>query len=555
MDSITRHSPFGLLAAAYLLDLVFYGLGADDATAALVPLPLMACVFLSAHRAAVGAVVGAVVVVGTSLAIRAVPFGFAEVDLTISELTAGGLLVTFAVWRCGRWVAAGCVALLVAAGASSVLIRFFDSLENAAYLGLAVLAASIVAGLLLRMADQERFAPATRTFFRAQWPLAAVLAVFLLVDSASKISMVHYPPIGGVFFLLLVLASVSTAVCAFFGPRASVRLVLAGAAITIVTSMIWSALATQYSSPRGLTVPLTLATAQMALVAYVVRYAERRSAAISVAALVGADLVTLMTGDFVTPLDPGSFLLVSAFLLLLAMATGQYFRSRDRERNQTIRVAVSGAQQAERMALARELHDVVAHHVTGIVVQAQAARLVAGRSPEAAVVALGKIEHSGGEALAAMRMLVGSLRGSTPAGSSTAARQATTDLVSDLRSLAGNFAGPAVHVELELPETLPPEAGRSVLRLVQESLTNVTKHAASASAVTVRINTTDDELHVRVADDADGTATRPIRESSGYGLIGMRERVELLGGTFTAGPGARSGWTVDARFPLRKDKS
>jgi signal transduction histidine kinase len=209
------------------------------------------------------------------------------------------------------------------------------------------------------------------------------------------------------------------------------------------------------------------------------------------------------------------------------------------------------------MALARELHDVVAHHVTGIVVQAQAALMVAENNPGVAVPALEKIERSGTEALKAMRTLVGSLRDGTAAwaaGDTGMAEQATTDLAGDLAGLAENFTGPPVELELDLPDQLPHEVGRSVLRLVQESLTNVGKHAPDASVVRVLVAVTlSDILHIRVADDGTQRPADPAGGSGGYGLVGMRERVELLGGRFDAGPSGYVGWSVEAWLPLGKE--
>ncbi|GAA4422518.1 hypothetical protein GCM10023148_24060 [Actinokineospora soli] len=322
--------------------------------------------------------------------------------------------------------------------------------------------------------------------------------------------------------------------------------VLVAAAVTAAVALLLDA------RLRGWEPPLTMIAAHMALIAYVVRYTGRTGATFGVVALVGADFIALVALSAATRSRPDrDLLLVAAFLLLLSVATGQYFGSRDRARNQSVRVAVTGAQQAERMALARELHDVVAHHVTGIVVQAQAAQLVA--DPAKTAQALAKIERSGVEALAAMRMLVGSMRGAQ-AGEAGAADAATADLDADLRGVVDGFTGPTVQMRLSLPDALPPEAGRTVLRIVQESLTNVAKHAADATEVRVSVELVDGELRVRVADDAAATRVRPAGGSGGYGLVGMRERVELLGGAFTAGPGDPAGWTVDARFPLRKDR-
>ncbi|WP_208758772.1 sensor histidine kinase [Microbispora triticiradicis] len=219
------------------------------------------------------------------------------------------------------------------------------------------------------------------------------------------------------------------------------------------------------------------------------------------------------------------------------------------------RAVAEAVRQAERLALARELHDVVAHHVTGIVVQAQAARLVARRSPEKAGDALGQIEAAGSDALAAMRRVVGLLRvaegeaGGPDAGPGVAEPGRLGDLV-------GRFEAGGRPVRLRLPreeETAmwPPEVASTVYRVVQESLTNIARHAPRAREVTVSVERDRDVVVVEVADDAPPGSQAGSRGGSrgGYGLLGMRERVEALGGTLRAGPRPGSGWSVLATLP------
>jgi signal transduction histidine kinase len=118
----------------------------------------------------------------------------------------------------------------------------------------------------------------------------------------------------------------------------------------------------------------------------------------------------------------------------------------------------------------------------------------------------------------------------------------------DVRELAAEYGLP-VRLSFELEDAVPQELARSVLRLVQESLTNTQKHAASVSSVDVALSSSDGVL--RLAVDDDGTASGvPVGGSGGYGLVGMRERVELLGGTFSAGRREPAGWTVRAELPL-----
>jgi signal transduction histidine kinase len=180
--------------------------------------------------------------------------------------------------------------------------------------------------------------------------------------------------------------------------------------------------------------------------------------------------------------------------------------------------------------------------------------MVSAKDPKIAVDALAKIETTGVEALKAMRFLVASMRGSQPSGKAGAATdQATYDLGADLASMIEHFSGPPVSLELDSPEVVPQEVGRSVLRLVQESLTNVGKHALGAKRVQVRVVGTGDEMHVRVSDDGVARRADPVGGSGGYGLVGMRERVELLGGRFSAGPATPVGWRVEAWLPLKEE--
>ncbi|WP_310741593.1 histidine kinase [Microbispora sp. H10670] len=213
------------------------------------------------------------------------------------------------------------------------------------------------------------------------------------------------------------------------------------------------------------------------------------------------------------------------------------------------RAVAEAVRQAERLALARELHDVVAHHVTGIVVQAQAARLVARRSPEKAGDALGQIEAAGSDALAAMRRVVGLLRVAGADGPDAGPGVAEPGRLGDL---VGRFEAGGRPVRLRLPreeETAawPPEVASTVYRVVQESLTNIARHAPRAREVTVSVERDRDVVVVEVADDAPPGSQGGSR--GGYGLLGMRERVEALGGTLRAGPRPGSGWSVLATLP------
>jgi signal transduction histidine kinase len=258
-----------------------------------------------------------------------------------------------------------------------------------------------------------------------------------------------------------------------------------------------------------------------------------------------AGAVVLVAGRFVLR---GEYALAFGFLGLLAwggaLAIGAWMRLLDIRRH----LALDHARRDERLELARELHDVVAHHVAGIVVQAQAARIAAAKRPETLDATLAGIESAGNDALGAMRRVVGLLR--EDGGADRAGPERLTDLV-------GRFArhGPAVRLCLAGGDQppWPPEVASTVYRIVQEALTNVILHAANAATVGVTVGEGPSGVFVEVTDDAPGRAALGRRwdaPGGGHGLTGMRERAEAIGGTLRAGPGLEGGWTVAATLPL-----
>ncbi len=209
------------------------------------------------------------------------------------------------------------------------------------------------------------------------------------------------------------------------------------------------------------------------------------------------------------------------------------------EREEKARLAVA----EERARIARELHDVVAHGVSVMVVQAQAAqRLIEAEQKDLRQV-LGSIETTGRQALVEMRRLLGVLR-RTDADLSLAPQPG----LGDLDELIGQVREAGLPVELHVegePEPLPPGVDLSAYRIVQEALTNTLKHAGPAHArVTVRYR--NDEVELEITDDGAGTGKGG---GSGQGLIGMRERVAIYGGVFESGR-QNDGYLVRARLPL-----
>ncbi|MET3430201.1 signal transduction histidine kinase [Actinoplanes tereljensis] len=209
-------------------------------------------------------------------------------------------------------------------------------------------------------------------------------------------------------------------------------------------------------------------------------------------------------------------------------------------------VATARVRQDERLELARELHDVVAHHIAGMLIQAQATHVLARRDPGRVGESLSGIEASAAEALRAMRRVVGVLRDDDDPPATSAGPEGLGDLVERF-----NRQGPPVVLHAGGADAAwPPEVSSTVYRIVRESLTNVARHAPHAGDVRVVVGEGPDGVTVEVADDA---AHGPAPESrGGYGLVGMRERVESLGGTLHAGPRAEAGWSVRATLPVSR---
>ncbi|MER6667105.1 sensor histidine kinase [Amycolatopsis japonica] len=255
----------------------------------------------------------------------------------------------------------------------------------------------------------------------------------------------------------------------------------------------------------------------------------------------GLAVVAVAAGIGMVPDHVGPTEIFGGFAILAAaVAGGAAFRyraeSRRRERDQ-----IRGQ---ERIGIARELHDIVAHHVSAIAVQAQAGRAMAGQRPEAALEVLATIEGEASRTLAEMRAMVRVLRDGAPAG------YAPQPGVADLVSLARTAPIPVVDVELpEDLDELPLQIDAAVYRLAQEALTNALRHARDASRVEIRVVDGGGTLRLRVTDDGQIDPARSVNH--GFGLLGMTERVQLLGGTLRAGPAPEGGWTVDAELPTK----
>ncbi|RVW04559.1 sensor histidine kinase [Rhodococcus spongiicola] len=213
------------------------------------------------------------------------------------------------------------------------------------------------------------------------------------------------------------------------------------------------------------------------------------------------------------------------------------------ERAQEAELAALG----ERTRIAREMHDIVAHSLTVVIAQADGGRYGAVQDPQAAIAALETISSTGRQALADMRALLSVLREDRPR------EFAVTPGAADIAGLIVELRHSGLDIDLDLtgePRELSPGAGLTAYRIVQESLTNVLKHAGPRAQARVELNWRERELELVVTDDGRGSSTALIEASpGGQGVIGMTERAKLHGGKLSAGPLAGGGYRVRGLLP------
>ena len=282
-------------------------------------------------------------------------------------------------------------------------------------------------------------------------------------------------------------------------------------------------------------------------------HARQRHAVVALAALLAANLVDA----FGAPGNrAGNVALGVVVFSLVPWLVGQALRRErqrtarmhelaeqlEEEREQRAREAVT----AERGRIARELHDSVAHAISVIAIQADAAGKLLRHDPEQARESLDTVQATARGALAEMRQLVGLLRESEAHSDAPLEPQPG---VADVERLVDDAERSGLAVELEFDGTrrpLPPTLDLAAYRIVQEGLTNIRKHAGAAHAqVSIRYDR--DRLDIVVRDDGRGSAGAG---GGGHGLVGARERVTLLGGRLEAGPGSDGGFVLHARLPL-----
>ena len=245
-----------------------------------------------------------------------------------------------------------------------------------------------------------------------------------------------------------------------------------------------------------------------------------------------------------------------SFLLLCSVAAGltadaARSRAEARQRRVTEEVVadtlLDHAARGERARIARELHDVVAHHISMISIQAETARLTTPGMPAVGAQQLSDIGETAREALTEMRRLLGVLREDVEAPPARAPQPGVAqlvDLIDDARSAAGGASTRLLVHGAVRP--LDPGIELTAYRIAQEALTNARRHAPGA-AVDVELGFDGESLNLRIRDNGPGPSDPAVE---GHGLLGMRERAGMVGGTLTAGPAPRAGFEVRATLPL-----
>ncbi len=311
-------------------------------------------------------------------------------------------------------------------------------------------------------------------------------------------------------------------------------------------SIVLLALAAQ--SFLGVPVNAQLMTIPFVLVAAysVGAHLDRRGSAIGLA--IGAVLASVAIAAAGSSSSDYGF---GIFLVTAPWIAGVLMRARYAAEAEAVAGAQSRATQAaddERERIARELHDIVSHGLSAMVVQAAAAAELIDHSPEAARQAMHKVQRSGADAMTEMRHMLGLMRGVEVSG------RRPQPALEDVHELiaAQQATGHSVHLRLQgTPRELPRGLALSIFRIVQEALTNVRKHAHESDCE-VTITYTPATVEVTIIDDGVGGTQGPNR--SGFGIIGMCERARLYGGTLEAGPQSPDGgWAVRGRFPLEHD--
>jgi len=384
-----------------------------------------------------------------------------------------------------------------------------------------------------------------------RWPRSsdAVLAVVVfalevigilrrVANESGEFDISTLGDVGSVTYLLLAASST-----ALLWRRSQPLIVLM---VTLTASLVWDVIGLAGGTSLAIFISLY----------GVGRYIEEDRASLLA---VGTALILVVADDLIEG-EPATVFGLSLVLVFLGWYVGRGIKSRREylalleERAEYLeRERAAEAQQAvdeERTRIARELHDLVAHRVSMITVQAGAAQTVAVSDPERAIRAMEAVEEEGREALRELRQVLGVLRPDEE-------RKGLAPMhgLADIPALVEEMNGVGIGVSLSnagVPDVLPARIDLAAYRIVQEALTNVLKHAGPDPKAEVRLSSDDDTLTIEVTDQGSGVSTLP---GSGHGLVGMRERATLLGGTFEAGPSLRGGFRIMARLPLEGSPS
>jgi signal transduction histidine kinase len=253
----------------------------------------------------------------------------------------------------------------------------------------------------------------------------------------------------------------------------------------------------------------------------------------------GLDLVQLRSGNMVPAV---------VLVTIIAWLIGNSIRQAQARAELVHAQAAAQTVMAERLRIARELHDIVAHSIGIIAIQAGAGHRVFDASPAEARDALAAIEATSRETLSGLRRMVTGLRRTQPESAPTHAPLDPAPGLADIERLAAKTLDAGVTVDVHwrgIREPLPADIGLSAFRIIQEAVTNVVRHAGTDHCH-VSIHQQDGQLSIEVTDSGRGGTA----DGTGYGIVGMRERAALLGGDFSAGPRPGGGFRVAARLPV-----
>ncbi|GAB3735212.1 histidine kinase [Amycolatopsis oliviviridis] len=362
-----------------------------------------------------------------------------------------------------------------------------------------------------------------------------VLAGLNIEQLVRRLILAGPPPAGEILYFTAGLALGVFALLRRRFPARTAALTSSGIALSLACSAV-GFLVEPAAAPSGDAEALALAI----LVGSACHRLPRGHAAV-LAVLGGLTMAAAPVLRFADTFTTLSIAVVWALLWGCSVIVGLILRDGEARRD----AALAAARDRERLALARELHDLVAHHITGVVVRTQAAGVVLADGPEQELIK--EIEHAGAEALGAVRRLVMMLR------SPELASQVTVGgLVETIEAAVGDDESVTLRLADGLAElAVAPETVSTVHRVVLESLNNARRHAPDARHVTVLVEPVDGRRCLRVEVGNDGLRPGRVRRSpGGYGLIGMAERIAALDGTLTAGAHGERGWRVLAELPL-----